>query len=53
MGGWWWYRAESVVSPAEITSFLCLVLFKDRGRKVSSKFHLFLSDVNQENEEAG
>ena len=25
---------------------------KDRGRKVSSKCHLFSSDVNQENEEA-
>ena len=27
-----------------------LVLFKDRGHKVSPKFHLFVSDVNQRNQ---
>ena len=32
---------------------LCLVLFKDGGRRVSPIFHLFVSDVNQGNEEVG
>ena len=34
-------------------SFVCLVLFKDRGRRVSPRFYLFVSDINQWNEEAG
>ena len=30
-----------------------LVSFKERGRKVSPRFHLFVFDVNQGSEEAG
>ena len=30
-----------------------LVLFKGRGRGVSPRFHLFISDVNQQKEGAG
>ena len=30
-----------------------LVLFKGRGRGVSPRFHLFVSDVNQQKEGAG
>ena len=33
--------------------FVFLVLFKDEGCRVSSRFHLFVSDVNQENRQAG
>ena len=38
---------------AEITSFVFLVLFKDGGCRVSPRFHFFVSDVNQGNQEAG
>ena len=38
---------KSCLGPAEIASFLSLVLFKNAGRKVSPRFHLFISDVNQ------
>ena len=30
-----------------------LVLFKGEGRRVSPRFHSFVSDVDQRNEEAG
>ena len=30
-----------------------LVLFKGRGCRVGSRFHLFVSDVNERSEEAG
>ena len=30
-----------------------LVLFRGRGRRMSPRFHLFVSDVNQQNERAG
>ena len=33
--------------------FLVLVLFKDKGCRVSPKFHIFFSDVNQGNKEMG
>ena len=47
-----WSR-KSCLGLAEITSFVFLVLFKDRGRRVSPRFHLFVSDVNQGNKEVG
>ena len=53
MGGLWWGGAKSSLAPAEITSFVFLVLFKDNGQRVNPRFHLFVSDVNQGNEEAG
>ena len=40
-----WSR-DSSLGPAEIASFVHLVLFKDEGRRVSPRFHLFVSDVN-------
>ena len=43
-----WSR-KSCLGPAEIVSFVSLVLFKNAGRKVSPRFHLFVSDVNQGN----
>ena len=59
VGGWVlvgvlvaWSR-KSCLGPAEITPFVFLVLLKDGGRRVSLRFHLFDSDVNQGNEEAG
>ena len=46
-----WSR-KSYSEPAEITSAVLLVLFKDRERRKSSRFDLFVFDVNQGNEEA-
>ena len=43
---------NSCLGPAEIASCVFLVLFKDGGPSLSSRFHLFFSDVNQGNEEA-
>ena len=34
--------------PAERASIVFLVLFKNGGRRVSPRFHIFISDVNQE-----
>ena len=54
VGGWMvvaWSR-NSCLGPAEIASFVFLILLEDGGRKVSPRFHLFVSDVNQGNEEA-
>ena len=47
-----WSR-RSCLGPAEIASFVFLLLFKDGGRRLNPVFHLFFSDVNQGNEEAG
>ena len=47
-----WSR-KFCLGPAEIASFVCLVLSKDKRRRVIPIFHLFVSDVNQGNEEAG
>ena len=47
-----WSR-KSYLGPAEIASCVFLVSFKDGGRKVSPRFHHFVFDVNQGNEEAG
>ena len=44
-----WGR-KSFLGSAQIASFVFLALFKDGGRMVSSRFHLFVFDVNQENE---
>ena len=46
------YREHDLI--LEIASFVFLVLFKDvGGRRVSPRFHLFVYDINQDNEEAG
>ena len=46
------YREYNLI--LEIASFVFLVLFKDvGGLRVSPRFHLFISDINQGNEEAG
>ena len=47
-----WSR-KFCLGQAEIKFFVFLVLFKDGGHKVSPRFHLFVSDVNQGNKEAG
>ena len=47
-----WNKSSSL-GPAEIASFVRLVLFKDEERGVSPRLHLFVSDVNHWNEEAG
>ena len=44
---------KSYFGPAEIVSFVFLVLFIDEGHRVSPRFHHFISDVNQGNEGAG
>ena len=41
-----WGR-KSCLGPAEISSCVQLFDFKDRGRWVSQRFHLFVADVNQ------
>ena len=41
-----WSR-KSCLALTDITSFVFLVLFKDGGRRVSQRYHLFISDVNQ------
>ena len=49
------WRRNSFLGPAEIASFVFLVLFKrtvDSRRRVSTRLHLFVSDVNQRNEVA-
>ena len=46
-----WGR-DYCLGPAEIASFVFLVLFKDGRPSVSPRFHLFVSDVNQGIEEA-
>ena len=46
-----WSR-DYCLGPAEITSFVFLILFKDGRPSASPRFHLFVSDVNQGNEEA-
>ena len=47
------WSKKSCLGPAEIASFVCRVLFKDNGCRMIPRFHLFVSDVNQGNEEAG
>ena len=45
VGGWVvvpWTR-KCCLGPADIASFLFLLLFKDRERRVSPRFHLFVS----------
>ena len=37
------------LGQAEIASFVSLVLFKNAGRKLSPRFHIFVSDVDQGN----
>ena len=52
IGGAWVVAAWSrnfCLWPAETASFVCLVLFKNRWRRVSPTFHLFVSDINQGN----
>ena len=55
VGGWMvvaWSRKSSL-GPAEIAYYVCLILFKDGGCRMSSRFHRFVCDVIRENEEAG
>ena len=47
-----WSR-KSYLGLTEIASFVFLVLLNDGGCRVSPRFHLFVSDFNQENEEQG
>ena len=42
-----WSR-KSCLGPAGIPSSVFLVLFKDEGCRVSRRFHLFVSNVNQQ-----
>ena len=44
-------RRKYFIGPVEVTSFVFLVLFKGRGPKICPRFHLFVSDFNQGNEE--
>ena len=50
MAGW---SRKSYLRLAEIATFLFPVFLKDGGRRVSSRFHLFVSGANQGNEGAG
>ena len=43
------WNKKSCLGPAEIASFVSLVLFKTAGRNVSPRFHLFVSDFKQGN----
>ena len=45
-----WDR-KSYLGPAEILSFVYLVQFKDGGRRVSLRLHLFIFDVDPGNED--
>ena len=47
-----WSR-ESYLGIVEITSIVFLVLLNDGGCRMSPRFHLFVSDVNQGDEEGG
>ena len=47
------WSKKSSLGPTEIASSVFLVLFKGGGCSVSLRFHLFDSDFNQGNEEAG
>ena len=41
------WNSTSCLGPNEIRSFVFLVLFKDERCRVSPRFNLFVSDVNQ------
>ena len=41
------WSKTSYFGLSEIASLVFLFLFKDEERRVSPKFHLFVSDVNQ------
>ena len=41
------WNSTSCLGPNEIRSFVFLVLFKDGRCRVSPRFNLFVSDVNQ------
>ena len=45
-----WDR-KSYLGPTEILSFVYLVQFKDGGRRVSLRLHLFVFDVDPGNED--
>ena len=54
VGGWMvvvWSR-KSCLGLVEIASFVFRVLFTDEGCRASPRFQLFVSNVNQGNEEA-
>ena len=48
VGGW-----VVVTCSRKCFAFVFLVLFKNGGRRVSPRFHLFISDVNKTNKEGG
>ena len=51
----WWVVAwtkKSFLGPAVTAFFVFQVLFKDEWRRVSRRFHLFVSDINQGKKEA-
>ena len=55
VGGWVvvaWSR-RSCLGPVDIASFVFLVIFIDWGHRMSPKFHLLISNVNQGNKETG
>ena len=41
------WNSKSCLGPNEIRSFVFLVLFKNGGCRVSPRFNIFVSDVNQ------
>lgn len=54
ISSWWLVWActgESYLVPTEISSFVLLVRFRDWGHRFSVRCHLFVSDINQGNED--
>ena len=39
-----WSR-KSCLGPTETLCFVCIILFKDGGRRVSARAYLFVSDI--------
>ena len=46
------WSKKSYLGSAAIVSFVLQVLFKDERRRVSPRFHLFVSNINHGKEEA-
>ena len=45
------WSQKSYLRPAEISSFLVLVKFKNKGRRLSLRLNLYISDVDPGNED--
>ena len=43
------WSMKSCLRPGKIACLVSLVLFKDRGSRVSRRFYFFVSDINQGN----